>query len=243
MTKIKAIIVDDEALARDIVRKYLESYNQIELVEEFEDGFNALKGINKLKPDLVFLDIQMPKLTGMELLELVDDMPNIIFTTAYDEYAIKAFELNAIDYLLKPFSKDRFDKAVEKIIVAKEPEASKHIEQLDLQETIDKIVVKNNEAINIIPLDEILYIEAEDDYVMIHTANKKYLKHKTMKFYEKHLDSKRFARIHRSFIVNLNYITKIEKYGKDTYQVVLSSLQKLNVSRSRYQILKQIMSI
>jgi len=247
MTNIKAIIIDDECLARDLVRKYLESFKQIEIIAEFEDGFNGLKGINELKPDLVFLDIQMPKLTGLEMLELIDTMPHIIFTTAYDQHAIKAFELNAVDYLLKPFSKERFGQALSKVFEKHQVgQYSSNINELkngiEQTATLDKIVVKDHSHIHVIALEDIVYIASEDDYVMIHTKDRKYLKNKTMKFYETHLDKTNFARIHRSYIVNLNYINKIEKYGKDSYQVELQTGDKLNISRSRYQDLKSILN-
>ena len=248
MIKRKAIIVEDEKLARDLVKNYLISQDNIELIGEFADGFSGLKAINELKPDIVFLDVQMPKLTGLELLELVEGNPHIIFTTAYDEYAINAFDLNAVDYLLKPFSKERFDKALDKVFEKIEGnQPSKNVDQLKrhLSEDnkLDNIVVKSNNNIYVIPLGEVLYIESEDDYVMIHTAKGKHLKHQTMKFYEEHLDGGVFVRIHRSYIVRLAEINKIEKYGKDTYQVVLKNGIDLKVSRSRYQELKTILGI
>jgi two-component system LytT family response regulator len=248
MIKHKAIIVEDEKLARDLVKNYLISQDNIELIGEFADGFSGLKAINELKPDIVFLDVQMPKLTGLELLELVEGNPHIIFTTAYDEYAINAFDLNAVDYLLKPFSKERFGKALDKVFEKIEGnQPSKNVGQLKSHLSEDKklenIVVKSNSNIHVIPLNEVLYIESEDDYVMIHTAKGKHLKHQTMKFYEEHLDVGVFIRIHRSYIVRLAEISKIEKYGKDTYQVVLKSGIDLKVSRSRYQELKMILGI
>ena len=246
MTKQKVIIIEDEKLARDLVKSYLSSNGDIELIGEFADGFSGLKAINELKPDIVFLDVQMPKLTGLELLELVDELPQVIFTTAYDEYAINAFDLNAVDYLLKPFSKERFDKALHKAFDnIKNNDSSDGINQLKTQVVesgvLDKIVVKSNNNIHVIPLDEVNYIESEDDYVMIHTSNGKHLKHQTMKFYEENLNNM-FIRIHRSYIVNISQINKIEKFGKDTYQVILKNEVKLKVSRSRYQELKAVLN-
>ncbi len=246
MTK-RAIIIEDEKLARDLVKNYLLTHNDIELIGEFSDGFSGLKAINELNPDLVFLDVQMPKLTGLELLELVEDAPQIIFTTAYDEFAIKAFDLNAVDYLLKPFSQERFDKALAKVSQKENNNSLESISQLKTHvsenTSIDRVVVKSNNNIHVIPLNEIVYIESEDDYVMIHTATAKHLKHQTMKFYEEHLDASKFIRIHRSYIVNISEIKKIEKFGKDTYQVMLKSDVSLKVSRSRYQELKSILGI
>ncbi len=246
MIKQKAIIVEDEALARGLVKSYLSSHVNIELIGEFADGFSGLKAINELKPDIVFLDVQMPKLTGLELLELVEGNPHIIFTTAYDEYAINAFDLNAVDYLLKPFSKERFDRALDKIFDksathqnTKVSELKRHVDEKE----IDKIVVKSNNNIHVIPLKEVLFIESEDDYVMIHTKTGKHLKHQTMKYYEEHLSNSEFIRIHRSYIVRVAEINKIEKYGKDSYQVMLKNGKALKVSRSRYQELKTILGI
>lgn len=248
MTKRRAIIVEDESLARDLVRNYLSTQKNIELVGEFADGFSGLKAINELKPDIVFLDVQMPKLTGLELLELVDGNPHIIFTTAYDEYAINAFDLNAVDYLLKPFSKERFDNAIDKVFEKIEnSKIPNSVTQLNTHlsegKKLDKIVVKSNGNIHVIPLNEVFFIESEDDYVMIHSAKGKHLKHQTMKFYEEQLNSSSFIRIHRSYIVNLSEINKIEKYGKETYQVILKNGTGLKVSRSRYQELKNILGI
>jgi two-component system LytT family response regulator len=248
MTKQKAIIVEDESLARDLVKNYLLAQKNIELIGEFADGFSGLKAINELKPDIVFLDVQMPKLTGLELLELVEGNPHIIFTTAYDQYAINASDLNAVDYLLKPFSKERFEKALNKVFTKIENSlTSNSVAQLSTHlseyKKLDKIVVKSNSNIYVIPLDDVFFIESEDDYVMIHTAKGKHLKHQTMKFYEEHLDPSKFIRIHRSFIVKLAEINKIEKYGKDTYQVILKNGIDLKVSRSRYQELKTTLGI
>ncbi|MCB9360664.1 MAG: LytTR family transcriptional regulator DNA-binding domain-containing protein [Flavobacteriales bacterium] len=240
--KLKAIIIEDEPLARDLIKNYLANENDIDLIGEFDNGFSGLKAINELKPDLVFLDVQMPKLTGIELLELLDEFPKIIFTTAYDEYAIKAFELNAVDYLLKPFSKERFSQSLNKVREKSSDisELKKHVSET---KQLDKIVVKSNDKINIIPLNEILYFEAQDDYVMIYTKTGKFLKYETMKYLEEHLDKSKFIRIHRSYIINVNELQKIEKFGKDNYQVILSGNINLSVSRSRYQHLKQFLNL
>jgi two-component system LytT family response regulator len=242
MKNYKAIIIEDEPLARDLIKNYLANEDDIELIGEFDNGFSGLKAINELKPDLVFLDVQMPKLTGIELLELLDEFPKIIFTTAYDEYAIKAFELNATDYLLKPFSKERFSQALNKVREKSSDigELKKHISET---KQLDKIVVKSNDKIDIIQLNEILYFEAQDDYVMIYTKTGKFLKYETMKYLEEHLDVSKFIRIHRSFIINVNEMQKIEKFGKDNYQVILSGNINLSVSRSRYQDLKQFLNL
>jgi two-component system LytT family response regulator len=243
---IKAIIIDDEQPARDIIKHYLTSHKQITVIGEFSDGFAGIKGINELSPDLVFLDIQMPKLTGFEMLELIDDAPYIVFTTAYDQYAIKAFEMNALDYLLKPYSQERFDQALQKVTErmanAEKPALKKLSGQFaGNQETLDRVVVKTGNKIKVIPEETILYIESQDDYVMIYTNEGKYLKQQTMKYFEQHLDPHHFIRIHRSYIANINTIKQLELYEKNSYLAVLSNGAKLRVSDSGYKSLKSMM--
>jgi two-component system, LytTR family, response regulator len=244
---IKVIIIEDEQPARDLVKHYLSSHSNIEVIGEFADGFSGLKGINELKPDLIFLDIQMPKLTGFELLELLDEYPQIIFTTAFDQFALKAFEMNAVDYLLKPFSQERFDQAVSKVSEQKEKlgisekvkKLSEHVaENIEL---LDRVVVKTGSKIKVIPVDQILYVESQDDYVMIYTTDGKYLKQQTMKYFEQHLDPKNFIRIHRSYIANIDAIKQLELYEKNAYVAVLSNGAKLKVSDSGYKVLKSVM--
>ena len=212
-----------------------------------KDGFSGLKAINELKPDIVFLDIQMPKLTGLELVELIEDMPLIIFTTAYDEYAIKAFELNAIDYLLKPYSPERLSKAVEKAIDKSKNKSLKHANYKGVSETkaeltneiLNRIVVKNGTKIKIIPVEETTYLEAQDDYVMIYTNEGRYLKQATMKYFEASLSTEIFARIHRSYIVKIDQIKQIEPYEKDSHIAILKNDAKLKISKSGYKNLKE----
>lgn len=245
---MRAIIIDDEQLAREIVKKYLEQHPDIELLTECSNGFEGVKAINELKPDLVFLDIQMPKLTGFELLEIIEHKPQIIFATAYDEYAIKAFEHNAIDYLLKPFAQDRFNLAIEKV-KSKSPEKKKdEIKNItefrdEQNEIIDRIVVKQNHKIVVIPISDIKYIEAQDDYVMIYTKDGRYLKQKTMKYFESHLPENEFVRIHRSYIAKVSEIEELQRYEKDSHIVKLKSEEKLKVSKTGYQKLKEVLNI
>lgn len=244
---IKAIVIDDEQPARDIIKHYLSKHADIEVATECSDGFSGLKAIHELQPNLVFLDVQMPKLTGFEMLELMDEAPQIIFTTAFDQYAIKAFELNAVDYLLKPYSQDRFDAAVQKAKdrIQKEDNSSgikklaEHVS--DNIETLDRIVVKLGSKIKVIPIDTVLYIESQDDYVMVYTTDGKYLKQQTMKYFEKHLDSSVFCRIHRSYLVNINTIKQLELYEKNSYLAVLSNGAKLKVSDTGYKALRELM--
>jgi two-component system, LytTR family, response regulator len=248
MSTIKAIIVEDEQPAREIVKSYLKSFPEIEIIGEYADGFSGLKAINELKPDLLFLDIQLPKLTGFELLDLVEHWPVVIFATAYDQFAIKAFEMNATDYLLKPFSADRFatalQKAKEKIAAKtdKKIEAEKIVQSIDEQnEILDRVVVKTGAKIKVIPSETISYIEAQDDYVMIYCTDGKFLKEKTMKYFESHLDPKNFSRIHRSYIANINNIVRLEPFEKDNYVAVLKDNSKLKVSDSGYKKLKSVL--
>src|SRR4051812_44172850 len=215
----KAIIIDDEPLARSIVKEYLGFYPQIELVEECNDGFQGVKAIQQHKPDIVFLDIQMPKINGFEMLELIDDSPAIIFTTAFDEYAIKAFEAHAVDYLLKPFSQERFDKAIYKWGEYQGPAPATTqglLETASLSATQNqRVVVKNGPKIKIIPTHDIFFLEAADDYVKVYTQEGVFLKNKTMSHFEKTLDVQQFVRSHRSYIVNVQYITRLDAYEKD----------------------------
>lgn len=243
----KVIIIDDEPLARMVVLEYLNQFPDFTVVAECDDGFQGMKAIQQHQPSLIFLDIQMPKITGFEMLELLDTPPAVIFTTAFDEYAIKAFEANSIDYLLKPFSKDRFDQAIEKW--RKQYRADdKKIDQLlenpsKQSEEKNRIVVKNGADIKIIPSKEIHYIEAYDDYVKIFTADSYYLKKKTMNYFEQTLDPAVFYRTHRSFIVNLEQLTKIEQLEKNTYLTILKNGKKIPLSRASYVKLKEILGI
>ncbi len=244
---IKAIIIEDESPARDLIKHYLNSFGEITLLGEFADGFSGLKGIQEVKPDMVFLDIQMPKLTGFELLELLDQIPEIIFTTAYDQYAIKAFEMNAVDYLLKPYSQERFNnavaKAVERITKGSGSEPVKKLMDhiYENKDAVDRVVVKTGNKITVIPVETIIYIESQDDYVMIYTNQGKYLKQQTMKSFEQMLDPLIFARIHRSYLVNIETIKQLELYEKNSYLAILSNGAKLKVSDSGYKTLKSVM--
>ncbi|PKP11352.1 MAG: DNA-binding response regulator [Bacteroidetes bacterium HGW-Bacteroidetes-4] len=245
---MKVLIIEDEAPAREIVKTFLKDYPNAELVGECEDGFSGLKAIKEMQPDLVFLDVQMPKITGFEMLELLDEQPQIIFTTAYDQYAIKAFEMNAIDYLLKPFSKERFNQAMQKVQANEEvfetgEKLQKVIQTLDdKSEKLFRIAVKKGGDIHMIPVEELLYIEAKDDYVMLYTPKGRYLKEKTMKYYENHLDEQEFVRVHRSYIVRVDQVKRLEPYGKSSYLAILGQGQKINVSLSGYRKLKDVLS-
>ena len=240
--KIKTLIIDDEAPARQLLRTYLGLAKEVEVVGECADGFDGLKSIQESQPELVFLDIQMPKLNGFELLELLDEKPQIIFTTAYDEYAIKAFEQNAVDYLLKPFSEKRLLEAVERakqrIHDGGDSAVSKMMEEGDSSGFLRRIVVKTGHKIRIIPTNEILYLEAQDDYVMIYLDKEKHLKQKTMRYFESKLDPSEFIRIHRSYIVRISFVGSIELYEKDSYIIKLKDGNSLPVSKSGYNNLR-----
>jgi two-component system LytT family response regulator len=246
---MKAIIIDDEPLARLIVKEYLQSYTMIDVVAECGDGFEGLKAIQYYEPDLIFLDIQMPKITGFEMLELLDQPTAIIFTTAYDEYAIKAFEANAVDYLLKPFGKERFDKAIQKFIEQQNTSSKKEIPDGLLQTAANspiqsnRVVVKSGSKIKIIPAADILYLEAADDYVKIHTKEGAFLKNKTMSYFEETLDPALFVRSHRSYIINIQEITRIDQNEKDSHIALLRSGIKIPISRNGYTKLKIVLGL
>ncbi len=242
---IKAIVIDDEKLARDIIVKFLQSHQQIELVAQCANGFEGVKAIAEHQPQLIFLDVQMPKLTGFEMLELIDEKPVIIFSTAFDQFAIKAFEQSAADYLLKPYAKARFDEAINKALVkinnqkTDEQVIEQVISHKVTDESLDRIVIKNGTKILIISVEEINYFEAQDDYVAVHTNDKKYLKQFTMKYLTDHLPADKFVRVHRSFIVAIERIDKLEAYSKDSYLAILKTGEKIAVSRSGYGELRE----
>lgn len=246
MNKIRTIIIDDEQPARDLLLHYLSKFPEFDLVAEASDGFKGIQMIQEYKPEVVFLDIQMPKLTGFEMLELIDPKPLIIFSTAYDQFAIKAFEMNAVDYLLKPYSRDRFSQAIGKIKEKLQSNESpdelnrKLIQSVDEStEMIHRIAVRTAQKIQVIPVKDIHFLEAADDYVMIHTKDGRFLKEKTMKYFESHLDHHQFVRIHRSYILNMSEMNKIERYEKDSHVVVLKNNAQLKVSASGYKLLRE----
>jgi two-component system, LytTR family, response regulator len=243
MEDIRALIIDDEELARELVKNYLKNLPGIRIIGECENGFEGVRSIAELKPDLVFLDIQMPKLNGFEMLELTDDPPEIVFITAHNEFAIRAFEMNAVDYLLKPYSRERLlaaiEKAREKILTggAKDKKIGQLVRQ-PLTEKLERIVVKTGTKIKVIPVDKIVYLEAQDDYIMVYTDEGKHLKQGTMKYYEDHLDESKFIRVHRSYIVRIDQVIQLEPYAKDNYILKLKNGVALKVSRNGLKNLK-----
>lgn len=243
----KIILIDDEPLARVLVREYLEDFPELEVVAECGDGFEGLKAIALHQPDLLFLDIQMPKINGFEMLELVSGQPAVIFTTAYDEYALKAFETNAIDYLLKPFSKERFQQAINKWLQNPTMNSASKVALTEIPnkqpEEQNRIVIKDGSEISIIPTSELEYLEAYDDYVKIHHKGKVHLKKKTMNYFEQLLNPAIFIRIHRSYILNINELAKIESFEKNSYLAILRSGKRIPISRTAYAPLKEILGI
>jgi two-component system LytT family response regulator len=249
MNKIKVLIIDDEQLARDLLKNYLSRDFRLEVVGECSNGFEGVLAIQELKPDLVFLDIQMPKITGFEMLELLSDPPVIIFSTAYEEFAIRAFEANAVDYLLKPYPAERVQVAVEKALKRIQSGAGNKEEVDAVAQAHDensgllaRIVVKSGAKIRIIPVETIDYLESEDDFVMIYCKEGHFLKQKTMKYFETHLDPKKFIRIHRSCIVNATQLAEIQQYGKESWILLTKQGAKLKISKSGYVALKEFLA-
>jgi two-component system LytT family response regulator len=244
---IKTILIDDEPLSREIVKSYLRKFPVIEVVDECNDGFEGVKSIQQHQPDLVFLDIQMPKINGFEMLELIHPMPPVIFITAFDDYALKAFEANAIDYLLKPVSEERFQKAMQKFLDKSSGITNKTAELLDTMAQSpsqnNRIVVKTGNKVKIIPVHDIQYLEADDDFVKIFTGEGSFLKNKTLTFYEQTLDPQQFVRVHRSYLIHIGQITKIEPYQKETHMAVLRNGQQIPISKTGYGKLKLILGL
>ncbi|MGE5357437.1 MAG: LytR/AlgR family response regulator transcription factor [Bacteroidales bacterium] len=243
---IRAVIVDDEPLARSVLREYLAAHPEVEIVAECANGFEAVKAVAELAPHLLFLDIQMPKLDGFEVLELIGREVAVIFVTAYDEYALRAFDVHAVDYLLKPYGPERLAEALGHVrahladrrgipiapLVAAARPASSHAERL---------VVRDGSRVHVVPVEKLDYVQAQDDYVCLHTEGKKLLKEQTMADIEAVLDPARFVRIHRSFILNIERLTRVEPYGKDSRVAILHDGTRLPVSRTGYARLNELL--
>ena len=241
----KVILIDDEPLARQLLRTFLQPYKQITVVAGCGDGFEGFKAIQEHAPDLIFLDIQMPRLNGFEMLELLDEPPAVIFTTAFDEYALKAFEAHAIDYLLKPIVKERFEKAIQKWLQQAENKNTQPVNAL-LENNVyegyqHRIVVKDNGLIRIIPGQEIYYIEASDDYIKIVTKDGSFLKKSTLSHIEQTLDPEQFVRVHRSYLVPVSQLMRIEPYEKESHIALLHCGAKVMVSKSGMAKLKTLL--
>lgn len=244
--KIRAAVVDDEELARQVLCEYLAAHADIEVISECANGFEAVKAIAEKKPDLVFLDIQMPKLDGFEVLELLGPGTEVVFVTAYDNYAIRAFEVHAVDYLLKPVGAERFEAALERArerLSGKLPHQALPAAELAAaarppSQYVERIPVRDGTRVFIIPISKLDYAEAQDDYVALVSEGKKHLKQQTISSLEAGLDPSRFMRIHRSYIVNVERVARLEPYGKDSHIAVLTNGAQLPVSKSGYARLR-----
>jgi len=240
----KAVVVDDEELARAFLAEMLRRHADVTVAAECANGFEAVKAIGEIKPDLIFLDIQMPKLDGFEVLELIEPRgpegtPAVIFVTAYDQYAMRAFDAHAVDYLLKPFGAERFERALERArarLGEHAPPVARPPEQ-----RVDRIVVRDGARVHVIPLDKLDYVEAQDDYIALHSGGKSYLKQQPIAEIERQLDARRFVRIHRSVIVSLERVARIEPYGKESRLAILADGTRLPVSRAGYARLLEAM--
>ena len=241
---LRVIIVDDEEPARMALRHALVEAGGVEIVAECANGFDGVKAVGELKPDLVFLDVQMPKLDGFEVLELLPEPVPVIFVTAYDSFALKAFEVHAVDYLLKPFPQDRLVEAMTRargrrgdlpapaaIRAAARPPGA----------PLERVVIRDGAHVHVVPVDRIDYVEAQDDYVGIHTGGKTILKEQTLGDLEGQLDPRRFVRIHRSYLLNIERLTRVELYAKDSRLAILNDGAKLPVSRTGYQRLQELL--
>jgi|SRR5215470_3910225 len=244
--KLTAIVVDDEELARAVIRELLRPHPEIEVLGECANGFEAVKMVSERKPDLLFLDIQMPKLDGFEVLELIGSDVAVIFATAYDQHALRAFEVHAVDYLLKPVAPDRFEAALDRAKQRLGAPVALPLEALasasrEPGHYAERIVVKDGTRVQIIPVTKLDYVEAQDDYVALASQGKKHLKQQTISGVEAVLDPKNFLRIHRSYIVNLERVSKVEPYGKDSHVAILSDGARLPVSRAGYARLRAVL--
>jgi two-component system LytT family response regulator len=240
----RAVLVDDEALARTYLKELLAEHAQVELVAECQNGFEAVKACAEHEPDLIFLDIQMPKLDGFEVLDLIDPGIRVIFVTAYDQYALKAFEVHAVDYLLKPFSAERLAEALARVgsEAAQSPDAARLVQEArGPAGSLTRIAVRDGAAVQVFPVADLTYAQAQDDYVELVFGQERVLKHQTLTSLAEALDPRCFVRIHRSTLVNIDCIERIEPWTKDVKLVILTDGTQLHASRSGYRLLRQVM--
>lgn len=243
---IKVLLIDDEPLASDLVAEYLQEFADYEVIGRCLNGFEGFKAIQELKPDLVFLDVQMPKITGFEMLEMLDNPPAIIFTTAFDEFALKAFEANAVDYLLKPFSLDRFSSALQKFSARKEQGSAQNLEPLQQEirkNQSNRVVVKDGGKIRLIPNSEITRLQADGDYVTLYSSLGKFTLKRSLQHFEETLPTESFARVHRSHLINISKIERIDPYGKNNHTAKLKDGNVVPISRNGYQVLRDMLRI
>ena len=245
--QLQVLIVDDEELARRLSAEYLPAHPDLEIIGECETGMEAVEAIGKLNPDLVLLDIQMPQLSGLEVLELTGRRSGVIFTTAYDQYALKAFDLHAIDYLLKPYSQQRFDEAINKArkLLAQENTVTSNVQALEKlvaqhSEKLQRLLIRDRGQVHIVALESIDYVEAQDDYILVHTGEKSFMKTQSLSELEAQLDANKFVRIHRSYLLHLAALKSIEKTSKDSHMAVLRSGQQIPVSRAGYERIRNM---
>ena len=239
MNDIRVMIVDDEEPARALLEELLAGYPHFRVVATCANGFEAVKACAAHRPDLVFLDIQMPKLDGFEVLELLDSKPKVVFVTAYDEFAVRAFEVHAVDYLLKPFSEARFAEVIahaERMVRLDERQPTVAIN--DARRPLQRIAFREGAGIEVVPVQRIDYLVAQDDYVHVHAKGQKYVKQQTLTELEQLLDPARFVRIHRSYVINVESLQKVEPYAKDSRVVILRDGARIPVSRAGFERLK-----
>lgn len=232
------LIADDEMLARRLLVEYLKAHADLQIVAECDNGLEAARLIAELQPDLVLLDINMPRLSGLEVLEVSGRRHGVIFTTAYDQHAMRAFDLLAVDYLLKPFSQARFDSAIQRARALARAEAPLEALRQQTRPQLERLVVREREQIHVLALEQIECIEAQDDYIGIHCAGRCHLKHQRLAELEQQLDPLRFVRVHRSWIVNLQQVSRLERHSKDSQSLYLASGRQVPVSRSGLEKLR-----
>jgi two-component system LytT family response regulator len=244
---LRVAIVDDEAPARAILREYLQQEPGVEVVAECANGFEAVRAVASLKPDLLLLDVQMPKLDGFEVLELIEKDVAVVFVTAYDQYALRAFEVHAVDYLLKPFGPERLAQAIERVRArlsstsGSKPAGAPLAPRLQSVRTpITRVLIRDGPNVHIVPLTKIDYVEAQDDYVAVH-AERTFLKEQTMAQMEAALDSRQFVRIHRSYLLNIDRLARVEATDKDSRVAVLRDDTRLPISRNGYARLSALL--
>jgi two-component system, LytTR family, response regulator len=243
---MRVAIVDDEELARKLLREYLVDVEDVEIVGECANGFEAVKAVTDLKPDLLLLDIQMPRLDGFEVLELVGREVSVIFVTAYDKYALRAFEVHAVDYLLKPFSPDRLRKALVRArgrLDSRQPFPTTEVAAAARAPGahLERVAIRDGAKVHVIPVSKIDYVEAQDDYVCFRAEGKGLLKQQALGDVESALDPAQFVRVHRSYILNIDRLAKLELYAKDSHAAILRDGTRLPVSRSGYARLNAVL--
>jgi two-component system, LytTR family, response regulator len=248
VSRLTIAIVDDEALARQVLREYLAGDADVEIVAECANGFEAVRAVTELKPDVVLLDVQMPKLDGFEVLELIGRETVVVFTTAHDEYALRAFEVHAVDYLLKPFGQERLREALSRARQRLSPRQEAAAPPPALAAAarrpgawLARVVIRDGARVDVVPVDRIDFVEAQDDYVAVHTGERTLLKDQTMGRLEAQLDPRRFVRIHRSYILNLDRLARLEPAGRGGRAAVLRDGRRVPVSRSGYARLQELL--